>query len=437
MDIILYKDYMGALKEKIMDRKEVFGILKTAGSNLEKTANRLQLEDKMFSRLLEPKEKIELTLNPSLSNGKHVQVKAFIVRHRDALGPAKGGIRMSPNVTMDDIQGLSMEMTWKTALIGVPFGGGKSGICFDPYNVTAEDKEIIIRSFTRGAMRHIGPEVYVPAPDMGTNENDMGHIRDCLAYSWGKSVTDGCYVTGKPVILGGILGRKEATGRGVAYTVLAACEKLGLDIKKTTVAVQGFGNVGSIAALALSEFGAKIIAISDVNGGIENEKGINVKHLLGYVKQSGQIYGYSLGKECTNKDVLTCNCDILVPAATQSVITVEIAEHIKAKIIAEGANSPTIPNADEILDKRKVFIIPDILCNAGGVFVSYLEYTQETQREQMTLEEVNSRLNNRIITKFDEVYHYAQQGNLTMRQAAMNMAVSRVVEATCAMGALP
>jgi len=418
-------------------KKSIFGIFETAKSNLEQTAIRLKLEDAMLKRLLETKEKIEITLNPTLTNGKHIQVKAFIVRHRDSLGPAKGGIRMSGNVTIDDIQGLAMEMTWKTALIGVPFGGGKSGICFDPSGITAEDKEIIIRSFTRGAMRHIGPEIYVPAPDMGTNEMDMGHIRDCLAYSWGKSVTNGCYVTGKPVILGGILGRKEATGRGVAYTTVAACEKQGFDIKSARVAVQGFGNVGSIAAMIISELGAKIVAVSDVTGGIKNEQGIDIKHLLSYVKQCGQVYGYPLAEKCSNEDVLTSNCDILVPAATQSVITAEIAENIKAKIIAEGANSPTTPDADEIFDKKKIFIIPDILCNAGGVFVSYLEYTQETQREQMTLEEVNSRLNNRIVGKFNEVYDYSKEHNLTMRQAAMNIAISKVVEATYAMGILP
>jgi glutamate dehydrogenase (NAD(P)+) len=344
---------------------------------------------------------------------------------------------MSRCVTMNDIQGLAMEMTWKTALIGVPFGGGKSGICFDPAGISADDKEIIVRSFTRGAMRHIGPEIYVPAPDMGTNEKDMGHIRDCLAYSWGKSITSGCYVTGKPVILGGILGRKEATGRGVAYTVATVCKKLRLDIKKVRVAIQGFGNVGSTAALALSEFGAKIIAVSDITGGVKDEHGIDIRRLIKYVNESGQICGYPSAKACTNEDVLTCQCDILVPAATQSVITADICDKVKAKVIAEGANSPTEPDADEVLEEKKVFIIPDILCNAGGVFVSYLEYTQETQREQMTLEEVNRRLNNQIINKFNEVYDYSQEHNLTMRQAAMNIAVSRVVEATRAMGALP
>lgn len=414
-----------------------FGILQTAKLNLEQTAIRLNLEGGMLNRLLEPKEKIEITLSPTLSNGKQIYVKVFIVRHRDSLGPAKGGIRMSESVTMDDIQGLAMEMTWKTALIGVPFGGGKSGICFDSSGLSAQDKEIIVRSFTRGAMRHIGPEIYVPAPDMGTNENDMGHVRDCLAYSTGKSVTDGCYVTGKPVILGGILGRKEATGRGVAYTVAATCEKLGIEIKNARVAVQGFGNVGSIAALLISEFGAKIVAVSDVTGGLKNRNGIDIKHLMDHVKKRGQFSDYPLAERCTNEEVLTCDCDVLVPAATQSVITADIAKEIKAKVVAEGANSPTVPTADEILEEKSVFIIPDILCNAGGVFVSYLEYTQETQREQMTLQEVNGRLKERIVNKFNEVYDYMCKEKLTMRQAAMNMAVTKVVEATYAMGALP
>ncbi|OHB60746.1 MAG: hypothetical protein A2Y12_10995 [Planctomycetes bacterium GWF2_42_9] len=417
--------------------ENVCGILQTAKLNLEQTAVRLKISDSILNRLLEPKEKIELTLNPTLSDGKHIQVKAFIVKHRDSLGPAKGGIRMSPTVTLEDIQGLSMEMTWKTSLIGVPFGGGKSGIQVDSSNININDKEIIIRSFTRGAMRHIGPEIYVPAPDMGTNEADMGHIRDCLAYSWGQSITNGCYVTGKPIILGGIVGRKEATGRGVAYTVLAACKKLGIDIKQARVAVQGFGNVGSVAAAELFDFGANIVAVSDVTGGIMDNDGIDIKQLAVFTKNCGPLASYPAAKQCSNADVLTCDCDILVPAATQSVITSDVASRIKAKIIAEGANSPTIPDADEILAQKNVFVIPDILCNAGGVFVSYLEYTQETQREQMTLDQVNKRLSERMNARFEQVYDYSQNKKLTMRQAAMDIAVQRVVEATQALGVLP
>jgi len=417
--------------------QENVGILHTAKLNLEQTAFRLKMPDRMLNRLLEPKEKIELTLNPTLTDGRTIQVKAFIVKHRDSIGPAKGGIRMSSSVTMDDVQGLSMEMTWKTSLIGVPFGGGKSGIQFDPSSINAQDKETIIRSFTRGAMKHIGPEIYVPAPDMGTNETDMGHIRDCLAYSWGQSITNGCYVTGKPIILGGIVGRKEATGRGVAYTVLAACKKLGIDIKQVRVAVQGFGNVGSVAAAELATFGAKLVAVSDVTGGIINKDGIDIKQLFKHFKENGSLVSYPSANQCTNEEVLTCDCDILVPAATQSVITSDIAVKTKAKIVAEGANSPTLPDADEILAKKNVFIIPDILCNAGGVFVSYLEYTQETQREQMTLEQVNKRLNDRMNAKFEQVFDSSQGKKLTMRQAAMDIAVNRVVEATNALGALP
>ncbi len=413
------------------------GIIHTTIHNLQESARRLNIKDFMLQRLIEPKEKIEVTLNPTLINGQHIQVKAYIVRHRDALGPAKGGIRMTPDVTMDDICGLAMEMSWKTALIGVPFGGGKSGVCFDPSVVSADDKEVIIRSYTRGAMRHIGPEIYVPAPDMGTNEEDMGHIRDCLAYSWGKSITNGCYVTGKPIILGGIIGRREATGRGVVYTVQAACEKLDLDISEAKVAVQGFGNVGSVAASALHELGAKIIAVSDVSGGLLNLSGLDIPSLIEHVKENGSVDGFKGADDISNSQLLGSDCDILVPAATQSQITASNCESIKARIIAEGANSPTDPDADEMLNQAGKFVIPDILCNAGGVFVSYLEYTQETQREQMTFEQVNQRLSKRMYKKFNEVYDFMKGQKSSMRQAAMDLAVSRVVEATNAMGMLP
>ena len=412
-------------------------ILKTATYNLERSALRLQLDDAMHARLCAPKEKIEITLNPEFSNGKGVHIKTFIVRHCDALGPAKGGIRMSPDVTIDDVTGLSMEMTWKTSLIGVPFGGGKSGICFDANSVSLQDKEIVIRAFTRSAKRHIGPEIYVPAPDMGTNEKDMGHIRDCISYSDGTSITRGCFVTGKPIVLGGIVGRREATGKGVVYTTLAACEKLGIDIKKARVAVQGFGNVGSVAAIAIAQAGAKVVAVADVHGGVYNEAGIDIKKLEAHVKSTGSLNNFAGCKAISSDGVLEVACDILIPAATQSQITIDNANKIQATIIAEGANAPTTPEADEILKKRGIFVIPDILCNAGGVFVSYLEYTQETQREQMTLEQVERRLSERMKSRFSEVEAYAANKKLTMREAAMDIAVSRVVDAIVARGFLP
>lgn len=413
------------------------GILETSIFNLKETAERLGLSEPILERLIEPKEKIEFTLNPAVSGDRVVHIRAFIVRHSDAIGPSKGGIRMTSNVTMDDVSGLAMEMTWKTALIGVPFGGGKSGICFDTHDLSSEDKERIIRSFTRGGRRHLGPELYIPAPDMGTNQEDMGHVRDCISYSEGTSITRGCYVTGKPIILGGIVGRKEATGNGVVYSTLAACEKIELPVKNAKVAVQGFGNVGSVAASAIAEAGAKVIAVSDISGGIYNEQGLNIDELLEYIDNRQSFDGYKGGEIISNQELLELDCDILIPAATQSQITEKNADKIKAKLIAEGANGPTTPKADEILNKKGVFVIPDILCNAGGVFVSYLEYTQETQREQMTIEQVERRLKDRMRGKFAEVYEYSQGRNITMRQAAMDMAVGHVVEAVSARGILP
>jgi len=418
--------------------KETNGsIYEIALHNLEQTVRRLKIDNTIREKILYPKERIEMTIAPVFPDGRVSHIQTFVVRHLDALGPAKGGIRMTPDVTLDDVTGLAMEMTWKTALIGVPFGGGKSGIRFDPNSVSPPVKEIIIRCFTRGARRFIGPEVYIPAPDMGTNEIDMAHIRDCISYSEGISITRGCFVTGKPVILGGIVGRREATGKGVLYTVQATCNRLGLDISKMRVVLQGFGNVGSITAAEIVKYGAKVIAVADITGAVYNPDGLDIDSLTKHVEKTGGVKGFADGQEINGSKIFEIDCDILVPAAGEAQITKENANKIKAKIIAEGANVPTTPAADKILNERGIKVIPDILCNAGGVFVSYLEYTQETQREQMTLAEVESRLENRIKQRFNDVYEYAQQNNLTMRQAAMDIAVGKVVEAVITRGLLP
>ncbi len=411
-------------------------ILRTALHNFDQAAKRLNLENAVRQKLLGPKEKIEVNINPVLPDGKVAHIKVFIVRHNDALGPAKGGIRMTPDVTCNDITGLAMEMTWKTSLIGVPFGGGKSGIRCDPVGLSPQAKEIIVRAFTRGARRHIGPEIYIPAPDMGTNQTDMAHIRDCISYSEGTSITRGCYVTGKPVILGGIVGRHEATGKGVVYTILAACEKIGLDIKNTKIVLQGFGNVGSVAAVELAKYGAKIIAIADISGMVVDEKGLDIEALLKHSQQSGCVKGFNNASQADRDNIFEIDCDILIPAALGSQITIDNVRRIKAKIIAEGANSPTTPSADEVLNQRGIFVIPDILCNAGGVFVSYLEYTQETQREQMSLAQVEHRLAERMKQRFNKVYDFAEQKGLTMREAAMDISVNKVVEAVFVRGFL-
>ena len=412
-------------------------ILQTSLHNFELAAKRLNLDRAIYERILGPKEKIEIKINPALPDGNVVSIRAFVVRHNDALGPAKGGIRMTPDVSLDDVTGLAMEMTWKTALIGVPFGGGKSGICFDPASISAEAKEVIIRSFTRGAKRHIGPEIYIPAPDMGTNETDMAHIRDCIAYSEGTSITKGCFVTGKPVILAGIVGRREATGKGLVYTIRALCERLGRDIRQMRVAVQGFGNVGSVAAAEIAKCGAKVVAVADISGTTVNPDGLDIEALLQHSLKTGSVKGFKKATDIEREKIFEVDCDILIPAATGSQITIKNVNSIKASIIAEGANAPTTPQADEILRQRGTLVIPDILCNAGGVFVSYLEYTQETQREQMTIAAVEQRLSDRMQQRFNEVYDFTKQKSLTMREAAMDAAVSKVAEALLVRGLLP
>ena len=412
-------------------------ILETAQLNLEQTAERIGVSSAIFKKLIHPKEKIELRINPVIDGETPTEVSVFIVRHSDILGPSKGGVRMTPTVDMDEVTGLAMEMTWKTALIGVPFGGGKSGICFDPTGISDLKKETVIRSFTRGAKRHIGPEIYIPAPDMGTNESDMGHIRDCIAYSEGASITRGCFVTGKPIILGGIHGRREATGKGVVYSLIAACQAKSIEFSQLRVVIQGFGNVGSVAAMELARYGAKVIAVADISGAIVNEEGLDIPKLVDYVRHNVTVRDFPGAQMISSAEFFALDCDCLIPAASGSQITLENAPSIKAAIIAEGANAPTTPEADEILNDRQIFVIPDILCNAGGVLVSYLEYTQETQREQMTLVYVEEQLQNRMNDCFNQVYEYAKDRDVSMRHAAMNIAVGSVVEGIEARGILP
>ena len=414
-------------------------MLHHALANFDQTAQLLREEfsPDLLLKMREPKERSELRLSPEFVDTQSHTFHAFIVHHNRALGPSKGGIRMTPNVTLDEVTALAMEMTWKCALIGVPFGGGKSGIIADPEKLSPHDKETLIRSFTRNAQRHIHPLVYVPAPDMGTNEGDMGHIKDTISYSLGQATTQGCYVTGKPVILGGIPGRREATGRGVAISTAEAMRTLGRDLKGATAIVQGFGNVGAISAAALAECGARITGVSDMYGAIYNENGLDIPALLAHVKKTRRVTGFAGARSIAGEELLIAPCDVLVPAATANQITGENAARIQAKVIAEGANGPTTPEADLILTQRGVTVIPDILCNAGGVFVSYLEYTQETQQEQMTETEVRTRLEQRMKDKFALVLKTAQERKLPMRQAAMLLAVRNVATALEARGSLP
>jgi glutamate dehydrogenase (NAD(P)+) len=344
---------------------------------------------------------------------------------------------MTADVNLDDATALAMEMTWKCALIGVPFGGGKSGIAVDARTLSAFNKETIIRSYTRHALHHIGPLVYIPAPDMGTTEKDMGHIKDTILFSTGQSATHGCYVTGKPIILGGIPGRRKATGRGVAETVAEAVKDAGMNLAGIRVAVQGFGNVGGASAEILAEMGCRIVAVSDIDGAVSNPAGLDLERLHRHVAETGSVKGFAGGVTMPSGQLLEADCDVLVPAASGGQITAENAGRIRAKIIAEGANGPTTCEADVILATRGITVLPDILCNAGGVFVSYLEYTQETQKEQMTEERVNQRLAERMVGTYRQVVETAKTRGLSLRRAAMLLAVQRVCEAVEARGNLP
>jgi len=390
-------------------------ILSSALENFRKASALLgpEVSEDLLTKVRLPLERIELALAPELADGKIHTFRAFIVRHSTALGPSKGGVRMTADVTLDDVTGLAMEMTWKCALIGVPFGGGKAGIVADPRTCGERDKETVVRSFARNAMRHIGPQVYVPAPDMGTNEADMGHIKDALSFSMGQATTPGCYVTGKPVILGGIPGRREATGRGVAMIVRQAAERHGLKLQR--VIVQGFGNVGSVAARELADGGAGVVGVEGLSGAVVNDDGLDIDALSNHVAATGGVKGFAGGKPADPREMLERDCDVLVPAAAADQITAENAGRIAAKLIAEGANSPTSPAADEILASRGVPVIPDILCNAGGVFVSYLEFTQETQQEQMDEAVVRRRLAKRMAERFEQVSDLAARRSWSMR----------------------
>ncbi|MCC6578903.1 MAG: Glu/Leu/Phe/Val dehydrogenase [Phycisphaeraceae bacterium] len=391
----------------------------------------------LIEKVRYPKARIEYRLSPLFTDGRLHTFQAFIVRHNEGLGPCKGGIRMSPTVTLDEVAGLAMEMTWKCALIGVPFGGGKSGIIADPDHLSPRDKERILRSFTRAASRIIYPQVYVPAPDMGTNERDMGHVKDAISYSQGYATTVGCYVTGKPVILGGIPGRRQATGYGVAHCVHAAMTSLGGSTSTPTAIVQGLGNVGLMAVEAFHNLGYRVVGVADARGARYDAQGLDVPALIGHITKTGSILGFTGGQEIDPKAVLEKPCDILAPCATANQITKDNAPRLQTRLIAEGANSPTSPEADAVLAQRKVFVIPDILCNAGGVFVSYLEYTQETQQEQVTEQEVHQRLAQRMAVKFQQVAQLAQDRKLPMRDAAMYQAVDTVCTAMVARGYLP
>lgn len=387
-------------------------------------ADILELEDGVYEYLKTPVKQVTVSIPIQMDNGKVEIFQGHRVIHNDILGPSKGGIRYAPDVNIDEVKALAAWMTWKCALLNVPFGGAKGGVKCDPSALTPVELEKITRRYTANMMDVFGDDKDIPAPDMNTNEQTMAWIMD--TYSMHNRKTVSGVVTGKPLLIGGSLGRREATGRGVMIVTLGAMEKLGLKPKETSVVVQGFGNVGSISGQLLREQGCKIVGISDVTGGYYNKRGIDIQKALDYVKQNKTLNGFTGGDKVTQSELLELECDVLVPAAKEDQITHKNAAKIKAKIIAEGANGPTTAKADPILNDRGIIVIPDILANAGGVTVSYFEWVQNRVGYYWSLDRVNRRLERMMKASFDNVYETAAKHKVALRIGAYVVAIDKV-----------
>jgi len=387
-------------------------------------AKLLNLDPGLYKVLRNPERQIIVSVPVVRDSGEVEVYTGYRVLYNTSRGPGKGGIRFDLNVTLEEVKALAAWMTWKCAVVNIPFGGAKGGVVCDPSAMSLGELERLTRRYTSGIIDTLGPDSDVPAPDVNTNERVMAWIMD--TYSMHKRHTVTAVVTGKPVEMGGSLGRREATGRGCMFVTREALAKLGMTMKGARVAVQGFGNVGSIAAELMAKEGAVIVAVSDKSGGLYNPKGLDVLAMQEFYKQRRQLAGYPNAEAITNEQLLTIDCDVLVPAALENVITSKNAPKIKAKIICEGANGPTTAAADKILEEKGILVIPDILANAGGVTVSYFEWVQDRGGYFWDEETVNRRLETIIVRSFNEVAALADKHKVNMRIAAYMLSVDRV-----------
>ena len=387
-------------------------------------AQKLNLDEGLWKILRYPQREIIVHIPVAMDNGTLEVFTGFRVQHSIARGPAKGGVRYSPDVTLDEVRALASWMTWKCAVVNIPFGGAKGGIIVDPKKLSLAELEKMTRRYTAELIEFLGPEKDVPAPDMNTNEQTMAWMMDTYSMHMRQTVT--AVVTGKPINIGGSRGRREATGRGVMINCDEALRKFDMSRESTRVIVQGFGNVGSNAAKLMSDAGYKIIGIAEYDGGLFNPHGINIDNLLEHRDRNKTIVGFSEAEAADPRQLLLADCEILIPAATENVITSQNAAGIKAKIICEGANGPTTAAADEILADKKVFIIPDILANAGGVTASYFEWVQDRQGYFWKESAVNEQLEFILREAFEDVVHFSDTHNVNNRIAAYMLAISRV-----------
>jgi len=387
-------------------------------------AEKLKLDEGLWRVLRQPNREIIVHIPVALDNGQLEVFTGYRVQHSIARGPAKGGVRYAPDVTLDEVRALASWMTWKCAVVNIPFGGAKGGIVCDPKQMSRGELERLTRRYTAELIEFIGPEKDVPAPDVNTNEQTMAWMMDTYSMHMRQTVT--AVVTGKPLNMGGSRGRREATGRGVMIICDESIKKLNMPRESTRVIVQGFGNVGSNAALLMHQSGYKVIGIGEWDGGLYNSKGIDIQALWDYRQKEGTIHGFKGPERANTEDLLVTDCEILIPAATESVITSANADDVKAKILVEGANGPTTAAADDILADKHVFVMPDILANAGGVTASYFEWVQDRQGYFWRESVVNEQLQDIMVSSFEDVVRYAETHHVNNRIAAYMLAIDRV-----------
>jgi len=411
------------------------GHLEMAQKQLLLAARVIDLEDNLLGVLMQTKRELTVHFPVKMDDGSIRVFTGHRIQHNVNRGPAKGGIRYHPDVDLNEVRALAMWMTWKSAVVNIPYGGAKGGVQCNPKNMSNDELERLTRRYTWEIAFMIGPDSDIPAPDVYTNAQTMAWIMDTYSMLKGYSVPG--VVTGKPIELGGSLGRLEATGRGCMLTLVRAAQVLGKDLQGTTCVVQGFGNVGGVAAKLMSDIGIKIVGVSDSTGGVYSSSGLDVTALMRHKCDANSVQGFPGSDNVTNEELLELPCDILCPSALSGVITEENASSIKAKFVVEGANGPTTPEADDILYDRNVLMIPDILANAGGVTVSYFEWVQNLQELIWSEEEVNQRLERIMFRSFDEVYQLSQEKKVHMRTAALARGVHRVAQATKLRGIYP
>lgn len=398
-------------------------------------AEHLKLDQGLRQVLRTPKRILEVSIPTKMDNGQIKVFTGYRVQHNLARGPAKGGIRYHPNVTLDEVKALAAWMTWKTATVNIPYGGSKGGVVCDPKRMSKGELERMTRRYASEILPIIGPEQDIPAPDVYTDAQTMAWIMDTYSMTVGYSALG--VVTGKPLSIGGSEGRREATARGCLFVCEEACRVKKMSLRGATVAIQGFGNAGSLAARLFTEKRAKVIAVGDSRGGVFNSRGIDPLKAMRYKERSGTVVGMPGTSRISNDDLLTMKCDILIPAALENVITLNNADQLKAKIVAEAANGPTTPHADEVLARKGILLLPDILANAGGVTVSYFEWVQDLQSFFWSEAEVNAKLESVVKRAFNEVHETMRKHHVHMRTAAYILAVGRVADATVVRGLFP